>query len=74
MHGETRYEDSMSVTPGGASVMIALAEGAARPKFDGFVMRRIATEPVEMVCTYRRHHENPVLNLFLDDVLPSFQH
>jgi len=50
-----------------------IAEGAARLKFDGIVMRRMETEPVEMVCTYRRHNENPVLKLFLDDVLPSFQ-
>ena len=36
-----------------------IAEGAARLKFDGIVMRRMETEPVEMVCTYRRHNENP---------------
>jgi DNA-binding transcriptional LysR family regulator len=49
-----------------------IAEGAARLKFDGIVMRRVATEPVEMVCMYRRGNENPVLQLFLRDVLPSF--
>jgi hypothetical protein len=50
-----------------------IAEGAGRLKFDGIVMRTMATEPVEMVCTYRRNHENPVLHLFLNEVLPTFQ-
>jgi DNA-binding transcriptional LysR family regulator len=49
-----------------------IAEGATRLKFDGIVMRRVATEPVEMVCMYRHGNENPVLQLFLRDVLPSF--
>jgi hypothetical protein len=35
-------------------------------------MRRMETEPVEMVCTYRRDNDNPVLQLFLRDILPSF--
>jgi DNA-binding transcriptional LysR family regulator len=50
-----------------------IAEGAARLKFDGIVMRRMATEPVDTVCTYRRNHDNPVLQLFLDEVLPTFR-
>jgi DNA-binding transcriptional LysR family regulator len=50
-----------------------IAEGAARLKFDGVVMRRMATEPVDTVCTYRRNHDNPVLQLFLDEVLPTFR-
>jgi DNA-binding transcriptional LysR family regulator len=50
-----------------------IAEGAARLKFDGIVMRRVATEPVDTVCTYRRNHDNPVLQLFLDEVLPTFR-
>lgn len=49
-----------------------IAEGAACLKFDGIVMRTMATEPVQMVCTYRRDNENPVLDLFLRDVLPTF--
>lgn len=49
-----------------------IAEGASRLKFDGTVMRRIATEPVEMVCTYRRHNDNPALWLFVREILPSF--
>lgn len=50
-----------------------IAEGAARLKFDGIVMRRLQTEPVEMVCTYRRDNDNPALQLFKRDVLPSFE-
>jgi DNA-binding transcriptional LysR family regulator len=49
-----------------------IAAGAANLKFDGIVMREMATEPVEMVCTFRRSNQNPVLHLFLRDVLPSF--
>ena len=50
-----------------------IAEGAARLKFDGVVMRRMTTEPVDTVCTYRRNHDNPVLQLFLQEVLPTFR-
>ncbi|MEW6761036.1 MAG: LysR family transcriptional regulator [Pseudomonadota bacterium] len=49
-----------------------IAEGASRLKFDGIVMRRLATEPVEMVCTWRRDNDNPVLALFKQRILPSF--
>ncbi|KFI06571.1 LysR substrate-binding domain-containing protein [Massilia sp. BSC265] len=49
-----------------------IAEGAARLKFDGIVMRRLSSEPVEMVCTYRRDNDNPALQLFKRDVLPGF--
>jgi DNA-binding transcriptional LysR family regulator len=56
-----------------AGVGVALiAEGAARLKFDGIVMRRMQTEPVQMVCTYRRDNENPVLQRFLSEILPTF--
>ena len=41
-----------------------IAEGAPRLKFDGIVMRRMATDPVEMVCAWRRDNDNPVLTLF----------
>jgi len=58
-----------------AGIGVALiAEGAARLKFDGIVMRPMATEPVQMVCTWRRDNENPVLQLFRRDVLPTFHH
>jgi len=50
-----------------------IAEGAARLKFDGIVMRRMQTEPVEMVCTYRRDNDNPALAAFRRDILPTFQ-
>jgi len=49
-----------------------IAEGAARLKFDGIVMRRMETEPVQTVCAWRRDNENPVLQLFRREVLPSF--
>jgi DNA-binding transcriptional LysR family regulator len=49
-----------------------IAEGAARLKFDGIVIRPMETEPVETVCTFRRDNDNPVLRLFLREVLPSF--
>lgn len=49
-----------------------IAEGAARLKFEDIVMRPIATEPVSMVCTFRRDNPNPVLQLFRQDILPSF--
>lgn len=50
-----------------------IAEGASRLQFDGIVMREMATEPVEMVCTWRRGNANPVLALFLRDVVPTFK-
>ncbi|VXC03063.1 LysR family transcriptional regulator [Massilia sp. 9I] len=49
-----------------------IAEGASRLKFDGIVMRRVDTEPVDMVCAYRRDNENPVLSLFRERILPGF--
>jgi len=50
-----------------------IAEGASRLKFDGIVMRRVATEPVDMVCVYRRDNHNPVLALFKHTILAGFQ-
>lgn len=49
-----------------------IAQGASRLHFDGIVMREMATEPVEMVCAYRRDNDNPALALFLREVLPTF--
>lgn len=49
-----------------------IAEGASRLQFDGIVMRRMATEPVEMVCAFRRDNDNPVLDVFRRDILPTF--
>jgi DNA-binding transcriptional LysR family regulator len=50
-----------------------IAEGASRLLFDGIAMRRMATEPVETICTYRSDNDNPVLRLFRHKVLPTFQ-
>jgi DNA-binding transcriptional LysR family regulator len=50
-----------------------VAEGATRLHFDGIVVRRIETEPVRMVCAWRRDNENPILQLFRRDILPNFQ-
>lgn len=49
-----------------------IADGAAKLKFEGIVMREMQTEPVHMVCTYRRDNDNPVLRLFLREILPTF--
>jgi DNA-binding transcriptional LysR family regulator len=58
----------------GAGIGAALiADGAARLKFDGVVMRKMATEPVTMVGAYRRDNENPVLQVFKNAVLPHFR-
>jgi len=57
----------------GAGLGAALiAEGACRLKFEGVVTRRVTTEPVQLVCAYRRSNDNPVLALFKKNVLPSF--
>ena len=49
-----------------------IAQGATRLHFDGIVMRRMATEPVDMICAFRRDNDNPVLELFRRDILPTF--
>ena len=57
-----------------AGIGVALvAEGATRMQFDGIVVRRVETEPVHLVCAYRRSNENPVLQIFKQDILPTFQ-
>lgn len=50
-----------------------VSEACARLQFDGVVLRRIDTEPVHTVCSYRRDNENPILQLFIRDILPTFQ-
>jgi DNA-binding transcriptional LysR family regulator len=50
-----------------------VAEGATRLHFDGIVVRRIETEPVRMVCAWRRDNDNPILQLFKRDIVPGFQ-
>lgn len=49
-----------------------IGDGAARLKFDGIVLRRMDTEPVEMVATWRRDNDNPVLDVFKREILPTF--
>lgn len=49
-----------------------IAEGAGRLHFEGLVMRRMDTEPVQTVCVHRRDNDNPVLQLFRREVLPTF--
>lgn len=49
-----------------------VSEACARLQFDGVVLRRMATEPVSTVCTYRRDNDNPILQLFINEVLPGF--
>lgn len=49
-----------------------VSEACARLQFDGVVLRPVATEPVSTVCTYRRDNENPILQLFIREILPNF--
>jgi DNA-binding transcriptional LysR family regulator len=58
----------------GAGMGAALiAEGAGRLKFEGVVLRRIDTDPVQLVGAWRRDNGNPVLQLFRQRILPSFE-
>lgn len=50
-----------------------VSASCARLQFDGVVLRRMDTEPVSTVCTYRRDNENPILQIFIRDILPTFQ-
>jgi DNA-binding transcriptional LysR family regulator len=50
-----------------------IAESARRLQFDGIVLRKMATEPVETVCAYRRDNSNPILQLFKRDILPTLR-
>lgn len=59
----------------GAGIGAALiAEGASRLKFEGIVLRKVETDPVHVVCSYRRDNDNPVLALFKEKVLAEFRH
>jgi DNA-binding transcriptional LysR family regulator len=49
-----------------------VSEACARLQFDGVVLRKMKTEPVSTVCTYRRDNENPILQLFIKEILPAF--
>lgn len=57
-----------------AGIGVALVpESCQRLNFDGIVFRPIQTEPVNTVCSYRRDNDNPVLQLFIRDILPDLQ-
>lgn len=56
-----------------AGIGVALvSESCSRLHFDGVVFRRMETEPVSTVCTYRRDNDNPVLQMFVREILPGF--
>jgi DNA-binding transcriptional LysR family regulator len=53
-----------------------IPEAATRLQFNGILLRKVATEPadpVEMVCAYRRDNDNPILAIFKNEILASFQ-
>lgn len=53
-----------------------IPEAATRLHFEGITLRRMATtpeRPVEMVCSYRRDNDNPILEIFRCDVLEHFR-
>ncbi|HXE36974.1 MAG TPA: LysR substrate-binding domain-containing protein, partial [Azonexus sp.] len=53
-----------------------IPEAATRLRFEGITLRRMATtpeRPVEMVCSYRKDNDNPVLEIFRRDILEAFR-
>ncbi len=47
-------------------------ESAQCLQFEGLVLRRIASDPpapVDMVCSYRRDNDNPILGIIMNEVL-----
>lgn len=53
-----------------------IPEAAARLHFEGIVLRRMTTEPakpVEIVCSYRRDNNNPILDIFKQGLLNEFR-
>ena len=52
-------------------------ETASRLHFEGVLLRRMATKPlrpVEMVFSYRRDNDNPILHIFRREVLETLKH
>jgi DNA-binding transcriptional LysR family regulator len=49
-----------------------IAKSATSLQFNNIVFRSIQTEPVETVCVWRRDNDNPAVDLFLNEVLPTF--
>lgn len=50
-----------------------VSESCLRLQFDGIVYRPMQTEAVSTVCTYRRDNENPILQVFIRELLPQIQ-
>lgn len=52
-----------------------IPEAASRLHFDGVVLRKVVTtpvQPVQMVCSFRRDNDNPILDVFRKRVLARF--
>ncbi len=52
-----------------------IPEAASRLHFDGVVLRKVVTtpvQPVQMVCSFRRDNDNPILEVFRKRVLARF--
>lgn len=52
-----------------------IPEAAKNLRFDGVVLRKMTTRPelpVETVCSYRRDNDNPILEIFKDEILGEF--
>jgi DNA-binding transcriptional LysR family regulator len=62
----------------GSGMGVALTpETASRLHFEGVALRRITTKPqrpVEMVYSYRKDNDNPILRIFRRDVLVPSGH
>lgn len=50
-----------------------VSEACTRLQFDGVLLRKVDTEPVSTVCAYRRDNDNPILQIFRNDILPTFR-
>ena len=64
--------DALKETAPGETRVALIPETATRLRFEGVVLRRMATRParpVEMVFTYRKDNDNPMLRMFRRDVL-----
>jgi DNA-binding transcriptional LysR family regulator len=61
----------------GSGIGVALIpEAANRLHFEGITLRRVATtpaRPVEMVFSYRKDNDNPILGIFRRDILEGFK-
>ena len=65
----------MALVRSGMGVAL-IPEAATRLHFEGIVLRRMETEPaqpVEIVCSYRRDNDNPILDIFKRSILNEFR-